>query len=121
MTSYRALDQILRDGSSAYTATERGIEERVDPTAKVAFEVAIRPGDEAARQLSEAWSKAYGRDPDASDAWDHSIRAVEAALRPIVCPNNKAATLSNVIGELRKPSNPLQPWKLNVPGRPRDN
>lgn len=82
----------------------------------MAFDVAIRPGDEAARQLSEAWSNAYGREPDASDAWDHSIRAVEAALRPSVCPNNKAATLSNVIGELR-----TQPWKLNVPGRARDN
>jgi hypothetical protein len=80
-----------------------------------------REPDQASKELSEAWSRAYGRDPDASDAWDHSIKAVEAALRPIVCPNNKAATLSNVIGELRKPSNPNKPWKLNVPGRARDN
>jgi hypothetical protein len=109
-TSYSLLDQILSDGGSAYTATERGIEDRVDATAEAAFEAAIRPRDEAARQLSEAWSKAYGRDPDASDAWHNSIGAVEAALRPIVCPNNKAATLSNEIGELR-----AQPWKLNVP------
>jgi hypothetical protein len=110
------LDQVLSDGGSAYAATERGIEDRVDATAKMAFDAAIQPRDEASAQLSEAWGKGYGRDPDASDAWDHSIRAVEAVLRSIVCPNNKAATLSNVIGELRAGS-----WKLNVPGRARDN
>jgi hypothetical protein len=116
MTGYRLLDQILSDGGSAYAATERGIEDRVDATAKRAFEAATRPGDQASAELSEAWSRAYAREPDPSDAWDHSIKAVEAALRPIVCPNNKAATLSHVIGELRN-----QPWKLDVRGRQSDH
>jgi hypothetical protein len=115
-TNYRLLDQILSDGGSAYTATERGIEDRVDATAKDAFEAAVRPMDQASTELSEAWSKAYGRDSDAADGWDHSIKAVEAALRPIVCPNNTKATLSNVIGELRS-----QPWKLKMRGRARDH
>ena len=44
-----------------------------------------------------------------------SIKAAEAALRPIVCPNNTKATLSNVIGELRS-----QSWELRVRGRARD-
>jgi hypothetical protein len=56
------------------------------------------------------------RSPDPSDAWDHSIKAVEAVLRPIVCPNHTRATLANVIGELRTGQ-----WKLNVRGRARDN
>ena len=54
--------------------------------------------------------------PDPSDAWDHAIKAVEAALRPIVCPNNTKATLSHVVGKLRN-----QSWKLNVRGRARDH
>jgi hypothetical protein len=83
VTDYVAIDQILSDGGSAYRATPRGIEHRVDPTAQEAFEAAIRSRDHASNELAEAWSKAYGRDPDASDAWDHSIKAVEAVLRPI--------------------------------------
>jgi hypothetical protein len=108
------LDVILSDGGSAYTATERRIEARVDPTAQEAFEAAIRSRDHTSNELAEAWSKAYGRDPDAADAWDHAIKAVEAVLRPIVCPNNTKATLSNVIGDIR-----AQPWKLKLRGRSR--
>jgi hypothetical protein len=114
MTGYRLLDQILSDGGSAYAATERGIEDRVDPTAKEAFEGAIQSRDHASSELAEAWSKAYGRNPDASDAWDHSIKAVEAVLRPIVCPNNAKATFSNVIGDIR-----AQHWKLKLRGHAR--
>jgi hypothetical protein len=111
---FETLDDILSDGGSAYTANERGIEDRVDPTAQEAFEAAIRSRDHASSELAEAWSKAYGRNPDASDAWDHSIKAVEAVLRPIVCPNNAKATLSNVIGDIR-----AQHWKLKLRGRAR--
>ena len=38
----------------------------------------------ASAELTEAWIRAYGRDPDPSDAWDHAIKAVEAILIPIV-------------------------------------
>jgi hypothetical protein len=40
--------------------------------------------------LVVAWTKAYGREPDASDASDHAVKAVEALLLPVVeimlCP-----------------------------------
>jgi hypothetical protein len=100
-TRLKELDQILSLGGSVYTATERGIEDRVDPTATQAFEEAIQPTDHASTELSEAWSKAYGRDPNASDAWDHAIKAVEAMLRGIVSPNNTQATLGTLIRDLR--------------------
>jgi hypothetical protein len=113
-TDYETVDALLSDAGSAYSATERGIEDRVDPTAQAAFKAAIHPRDQASEDLSEAWSKAYGRNPDPADAWDHSIKAVEATLRPVVCPNNTRATLSNVIGELKTGK-----WKLGVRGRDR--
>ena len=74
--------------------------------------------DEASEELSEAWVKAYGRSPDASDAWDHAIKAVEAVLRPAVEPNNGKATLGSMIAVLnKKPSD----WRCVFPGKDDDN
>ena len=56
----------------------------MDPTVTAAFESATGTGDVASAELTEAWIRAYGRDPDPSDAWDHAIKAVEAILIPIV-------------------------------------
>jgi hypothetical protein len=50
--------------------------------------------------MAEAWIAAYGRNPNASDAWDHSIKAVEAVLIPIVTPAKAKATLGDVVGSL---------------------
>jgi hypothetical protein len=71
ITDYRQLDELDRifsDGGSMYTATQNGIEERVDPVAKQAVVAAIQPKDHASTELSEAWSRAYGQQQDASDA-----------------------------------------------------
>ena len=114
----RALDRILEQGDSIWRATERGIELRVDPTVVAAFEEATAQPDAVSEQLAEAWTQAYGRQPDPSDAWDHAIKAVEATLIPIVCQNNAKATLSNVIGELSSQSHR---WKLLIRGEARDH
>jgi hypothetical protein len=100
MTDYLRLDQILSEGGSLSTAIENRIEERVDPVAKGALGAAIQPKDHASAELSEAWSKAYGRQKDASDAWDHAIKAVEAILRGIISPANTQATLGTLIRDL---------------------
>jgi hypothetical protein len=115
-TRYERLDEILSLGGSVYTATERGIEVRTDPTARQAFEIVVQPKDGASNELTEAWSKAYGRDPDAEAAWRHSILAAEEIYRPIVSPDNGKANLGNVIGDLR-----AQGWKLLIRGRARDH
>jgi hypothetical protein len=86
---------------------------RVDPTATAAFVRASSPGDVASAELKEAWTAAYGRNPDASDAWDHAIKAVEAVLIPIVTPNKAKATLGDVVGILNSQG---QLWKLELHG-----
>jgi hypothetical protein len=101
----------------------RGIELRVDPTVTAAFEEATAQPDAVSEQLAEAWTQAYGRQPDPSDAWDHAIKvstikAVEATLIPIVCQNNAKATLSTVIGKLSSQSHR---WKLLIRGKARDH
>jgi hypothetical protein len=53
-------------------------------TTTAAFVRAISPGDVVSAEPKGAWPVAYARDSDAWDAWDHSIKAVEKMLIPIV-------------------------------------
>jgi hypothetical protein len=96
----KALDRTLERGGSVWRATDRGLERWVDPAATAAFEMAASPEDTASDELAVAWTKAYGRDPDLSDAWDHAIKAVEAVLIPIVVPTQAGAHIGHVIGQL---------------------
>jgi hypothetical protein len=111
---WESLDTLLELGGSAWQATDQGLIRRVDPTATRAFNDTTSVRDPASEALEEAWTNAYGRNPDPADAWDHAIKAIEATLRPTVCPNNTKATLSHVIGELKTGK-----WKLEVRGRDR--
>ena len=108
-TPYSDLESALAVGNSVWTVRQdgRGLEHRVDPATLDAYKAASSPTDAASAQLQEAWSKAYGRNPDASDAWDHAIKAVETVLVPIVTPNNPKATLGNVLGDLKASSSKL--------------
>jgi hypothetical protein len=113
------LRRLLADGGSAWTvsASGRSLQRAVEPQAQEAFEAASSPADTASEELAEAWSKAYGRDPDASDAWDHAIKAVEAILIPIVVPKQDKPTLGHVVRHLGSQGHL---WKLLLPG-PNDN
>jgi len=97
------LIEILRAGRSAWTVAPdgRSLVTRVDATATDLFRRATTPADFASEELAEAWEKTYGRNPNASDAWDHAIKACEHALRSIVTPNNPTATLGGILGQLR--------------------
>lgn len=112
---YEALDEILFLGGSVWQVDPSGggLVRRVDETAAAAFAEAISPSDAAGTELSEAWVAAYGRHPDPSDAWDHSIKAVEAVLIPIVTPNKVKATLGDVVGILNSQA---AQWKLGLHG-----
>lgn len=105
------LGLILMIGGSVWDVAPGGDElmRRVDPSAVDQFILATSPADTASTELHEAWSKTYGRQPDASDAWDHAIKAAEAILIPIVCPTKDKANLGSVAGDLK-----AQPgrWKL---------
>ena len=113
MTEYVTLDRILSEGASLYTSAENRIEERVDPLAKQAFVMAVQRSGNVSKQLSEAWSKAYGRHPDASDAWDHAIKAVEAVLIDAVVPKQDKPTLGHVLRHLQTQGHL---FKLVIPG-----
>lgn len=107
------LEQMLVCGGSAWRATKTGLQRRVDPVAQEAFDNATRTQDVASEELQHAWIKAYGREPDASDAWDHAIKAVEAILIDTVVPNQHDPTLGHVIGHLASQGHL---WTLVLPG-----
>jgi hypothetical protein len=80
-----------------------------------AFDSATAEADPASAELNEARIRAYGRrDEDASDAWDHAIKAVEAVLIPIVVPEISRPTLGRVIQQLDRGQ--PQPVTLGLAG-----
>ena len=115
---YEEVARILAFGRSAWTANDNGLVRRADPTAQAAMDQATATPDSASTELVEAWIQAHDRAGDPGDAWDHSIKAVEAALIPVVVPNKNKPNLGDVIGQLRG-----QPhlWKLGIRGQNRDN
>jgi hypothetical protein len=113
---WNELEILLAYGGSMWQATSKGLLRRVDESAVEAFDAATAVPDSASDHLALAWAGAYGRNVHPASAWHHAIRALEASLRKVVCPNNPTATLSDVIGELKTGH-----WKLEVRGRARDH
>jgi hypothetical protein len=109
------LNELLRLGGSVWKVGDNGrqLVRRVDLTASEAFAQAEAPGDAASTELAEAWVRAFSRNPDASDAWDHSIKAIEAVLIPIVVPKQDKPTLGHVVSHLDRQGHL---WKLLLPG-----
>jgi len=113
--SCQSLNELLLLGGSVWQVDLGGryLVRRVDATTTAAFAEASSPSDQASVELKDAWIAAYGRDPNASDAWDHSIKAIEAVLIPTVTPAKAKATLGDVVGIL---SSQGHLWQLGLHG-----
>lgn len=111
MNMRQELELLLNIGGSVWTLApdQKTLVKRVDDSAIQQFERVTAPADSASKELHEASAKAYGRHPNASDAWDHAIKALEDILIPIVCPTKVKANLGGVAGDLK-----AQPgrWRL---------
>lgn len=113
---WETLDRTLGSGASVWRVDDdqTSLVRIVSDEAQATYEAATSVTDEATTELAEAWANAFGRNGDPSDAWDHAIKAVEDVLIPEMMPNNRSATLGNVLGELSG-QNGAQ-WKLVLPG-----
>lgn len=63
------------------------------------------------QHLRTAWTKLYGRDPEASTAYSEAVKAVESAGAQVISPDNDQTTLGQMISHFRdKPSKWLVPF-----------
>ena len=100
------LREILDRSESAWTV---GIDHeslwclkrRVDATILAAANEEMEQRSNAAEYLRRAWHHVYGRNPNPSTAYHDAVRAVEAAARPVVTPNDGQATLGKMIPALK--------------------
>lgn len=100
------LSGILESGGSAYEVCRDDshhcyLGRRLTPVERAAADEAMVGVDKPARYLARAWKAVYGRDPHPSEGYALAIKAVEAAVIPVVSPGNKRATLGTVIRDLR--------------------
>lgn len=115
---YEALQETLQTGGSAYKVESGNIVERVGDEAQAVYDAAVASADHTSGELREAWAKAYGRDPDPSDAWDHAIKALESVLQPVVLPKDGKATLGKIVAAL---SQGARKFKSSFAGPEADN
>ncbi|MEU6184092.1 hypothetical protein [Streptomyces coeruleorubidus] len=116
---WAALEHALSLGGSAWMAVAgQGLQRRVDATAQESFSAASAPADLASEELKQSWDRAFSRDPDASDAWDHAIKAVEAVLIPIVIPKQDKPQLGHVVGSFKSQG---ERWRFVLPGEDMSN
>ena len=93
------LESMLSQAGSVWRATQRGLERRVSEAAQTQFE-STQQG-RAGEHLRMAWSSAYGKHPNASDAYREAVRAVEVYTSAALLPNDAKATLGKALGLLR--------------------
>jgi len=104
------LDRHLRDAGSPWQVRSvEGfvayfLERRVDAGTTAALAAATSVLDDDGAHLVRAWERAYGRDPDPGGAYAEAVKAVEAAARTVVTPDDPTATLEKIIDELRRDS-----------------
>jgi hypothetical protein len=109
---------VLRFGGSAWEIEELGQDEPghfrlvhrvVGPVRETILSV---PASERAHQhLVASWNKLVGRNADESAAYREAVRAVEAAAKPVVLPDNARATLGTMIAAMRdKP----EKWEVTL-------
>jgi hypothetical protein len=99
------LRQTLQAGYSVWPVGGRwedgkSLIRRIDGATEASYAQALEAAAIAKEELLQAWEKAYGRNPDPSDCWDHSIKAVEAAMKPVVVPNQAQPQFGHVVGQL---------------------
>ena len=114
----RATQMLLESGSKwtpvsvAEVEFRATLEERVDQPTADAYSSALEGTEDNSRGLlKSAWSDAFGREPNAPEAYSNAIKAMEAAAWPVITPKNDSATLGHILGELR--ANP-EKWKSAI-------
>lgn len=98
---------IFEDSGSAWKVAidddgDMCLQQRVSQEISDRYEsVTRRAGERASEHLRIAWYELYGREPDPTEAYEHAVKAVEAAARPVLAPDDENATLTKMTANLR--------------------
>lgn len=99
----RFLQHVFSEGGSEWAIQQNegiwGIEKRVPE--EVAQAVAEVTSDDVSGYFGKAWRNCFGRNPDYSSAYLDVVRSMEAALCPLITPNDRKPTLGKVLTTLR--------------------
>ena len=116
----KAVKSCLDDARSAYDVTEAGwprfeLTWRQPPEITELVEQATSERSRAADHLRRAWSHAFAREPKPTEACLDAVKAVEAAARSTIEPNNDKATLGTMFKALEaKPQNGQRPVRTTL-------
>jgi hypothetical protein len=113
------LSRILEQGGSVWRVVpvegsknlQYGLERRVEAIVADSAHQVMTSSGKAGVHLAAAWRAVYGRNPKPTEAYWESVRAVEAAGKPIVSPTNSATTLGTMINDLA--AAPTK-WKMTL-------
>jgi len=100
------------DASYRVIRQQYRLERRVTEAAEQEYLQARGIGGKAGDKLTEAWHAAYGREENAEQCWKASVAAVEAALQPVVSPNNTGARLGTMRGDIKAAQHK---WECDLP------
>lgn len=110
---YHDLDHILETAGSKWRIGKRnnlqGLVERVDHTMDEAADKAMSECGDAGELLAQAWQQLFGRDPNPTEAYNTTIRALDVAANPILSPNDAKATLGKSLSAMRD-----QHWRYKI-------
>lgn len=89
------------------------LERRVIPEVQTRYDkVAESVPELAGNHLRNSWKNAYMHGGSYKEAWEYARKAVECMLTPIVSPNNRRATISSLIRDMKvKP----EKWICTIP------
>lgn len=109
-----ALGVLLERCGSAWRIGTRdgywGLERRVPEGVQEAADHVATTTGSAGALLSEAWHAAFGVTPDAEEAYEKAIKAVEESGAKVILPKNPKATLGTMIATMR----PHGDWALEI-------
>lgn len=111
------LARLLHQSGSAWEVSELDIQDGEEgekeliltrrdlAAAKLAISDIRSQHERAGRFLTDAWKAIATRNPQPNEAYDKSVKAIEAAAQPVVTPNDHKATLGRMINAMKdKPS-----------------
>jgi hypothetical protein len=104
-TSLLPIITMLNEAGSAWRVVRKshgfGLERRVPEEVAASAKEAFAAEGGAGRHLQKAWSVTYGRHPNPTEAYAEAVKAVEAAAKPVVTPNDDKTTLGKMVSALR--------------------